>query len=301
MTEVLALLFFPSGLALLAVALAYSWANRKLLARYQSRVGPPWYQPYADTVKLLSKEDMPLVGTNRLLFQLLPVLGLAGSLTAALYLPLFGLGSSYSFAGDFIVVLYLLSLSSFALGLVGLLVTSRVGAVGSSRVMSQLFAYEAPYLLALLAAAYGLRSWQISELNAAQQWGIVSQPLGFLVLLISLMGKLELPPFDAPEAETEIVGGALTEYSGRSLALFKLAKALSFVLSVSLASVLYLGGLANPLDFLLKTLALLFLITSIEALFTRFRIDQSLKLWWRYALAIALVQWLMVLVGEVLA
>jgi NADH-quinone oxidoreductase subunit H len=300
MQALIAVLFFPSGLALLAVGLAYSWANRKLLARYQSRLGPPWYQPFADTVKLLNKEDMPLEGTNPLLFHLLPMLALAGGLTAALYLPMFGLGSAFSFAGDFIVVLYLLSLSSFALGLIGLLVTSRVSAIGSSRVMTQLFAYEAPYLLALLCAAFNLRTWQLSELNQAQQWGVLTQPLGFLVLLMSMMGKLELPPFDAPEAETEIVGGALTEYTGRSLALFKMAKAISFVLSLILAAMLYLGGLNNPLDFLLKTLILLVAITSFEALFTRLRIDQSLKLWWRYALFAALLQWLWVLAWEVL-
>jgi NADH-quinone oxidoreductase subunit H len=300
MSEVISILFFPGGLSLLFLGLGYSWANRKLLARFQSRLGPPWYQPFADTLKLLSKEDMLLAGTPPLLFHLLPMLALAACLTAGLYLPAFGLKSAYSFEGDFILVLYLLSLSSFALGLVGLLVTSRVSAIGSSRVMTQLFAYEVPFFLALLAPAYLTGSWQISEL-VTSQWLLLSQPLAFIVAIISLMGKLELPPFDAPEAETEIVAGALTEYTGRSLALFKLAKAVSLVLGLTLVAVLYMGGFANPLDFTFKTLFLLALVTSLEALFARFRIDQSLNLWWRLALFLALLQWLWLIGWELLS
>ncbi len=87
-------------------------------------------------------------------------------------------------------------------------------------------------------------------------WMILTQPIGFVVALIGLMGKLELPPFDAPEAETEIVAGALTEYSGRGLALFRLGKDVELVLGLTLVAAFYLGGLHNPLDFLLKTLRL---------------------------------------------
>jgi NADH-quinone oxidoreductase subunit H len=281
--------------------LAYSWLNRKLLARFQGRLGPPWYQTFADILKLLSKEDIPLVGTPPFLFHLLPSLALAACLTAGLYLPLIGVSSAYSFDGDFIVVLYLLSLSSFALGLVGLLVTSRVSAIGSTRVMSQLFAYEAPFFLSLLAPAYLAASWQISEIIPSGHWLLLSQPLGFVVAILSLMGKLELPPFDAPEAETEIVAGALTEYTGRSLALFKLAKAAALILGLTLIAMLYLGGVVNPLDFILKTLALLALVTTLESLFARFRIDQSLNLWWRLALFAALIQWLCLIGWELIA
>jgi NADH-quinone oxidoreductase subunit H len=301
MKELTAIVFFPSGISLLLLALAYSWVNRKLLARYQSRLGPAWYQPFADTLKLFSKEDMLLAGTNSFLLRLMPMLALAGCLTAALYVPVFGLQNLYGFEGDFIVVLYLLSLNSFALGLVGLLVKSRVSALGSSRVMSQLFAYEVPFLVSLLAAIFGLGSWQISQINQGAQWALVSQPLGFLVAIISLMAKLELAPFDAPEAETEIVAGALTEYSGRSLALFKMAKAVSLLLSLTLIALLYLGGLANPIEFVLKTLFLLLIVTTLEALFARLRIDQSLKLWWRGLLLAALLQWAWLIGWEVLA
>lgn len=144
-------------------------------------------------------------------------------------------------------------------------------------------------------------SWQISQVNAyAQQnlWMIITQPIGFVVALVGLMGKLELPPFDAPEAETEIVSGALTEYSGRGLALFRLARNVELVIGLTLVSAFYLGGLSNPLFFLLKTLALLLVIAGLQSLFARLRIDQTVGIWWRIGTVVALVQILFVLLVE---
>jgi NADH-quinone oxidoreductase subunit H len=118
------------------------------------------------------------------------------------------------------------------------------------------------------------------------------------VAIVGLMGKLELPPFDAPEAETEIVAGALTEYSGRGLALFRLGKGVELVVGLTLVAAFYMGGVANPLLWLVKTLILLLVMVALQALFTRLRIDQTVGLWWRYGALLVLVQWLiMVLVG----
>jgi NADH-quinone oxidoreductase subunit H len=126
---------------------------------------------------------------------------------------------------------------------------------------------------------------------AQGHWLILSQPVGFVVALIGLMGKLELPPFDAPEAETEIVAGALTEYSGRGLALFHLGKVVEMVIGFTLIAAFYLGGLTNPFDFLIKTLALLVVVVLLQALLTRLRIDQTVGMWWRYGTLMVLLQW----------
>jgi NADH-quinone oxidoreductase subunit H len=125
---------------------------------------------------------------------------------------------------------------------------------------------------------------------------LVTQPLGFVVALIGLMGKLELPPFDAPEAETEIVSGALTEYSGRGLALFRISKDVELVIGFTLVSAFYLGGLANPLEFLLKTAGLLLVVAGLQSLFARLRIDQTVGLWWRFGALLVLVQLLILIV-----
>jgi NADH-quinone oxidoreductase subunit H len=288
-----AILVFPSGIFLLAASLAYEWVDRKLLAQFQNRLGPRWFQPLADVIKLLAKEEVIPQGVNRWLFVGLPVIGLAAPLTAALYIPLAGLEPAFSFPGDLIVTIYLLSLMTMCIGLAGSNALGRFSLVGATRTLTQLFSYEAPFLLALLGPALVAGSWQISTVTetASQQWFILTQPLGFLVALIGLMGKLELPPFDAPEAETEVVAGALTEYSGRGLALFRLGKGVELVLGLTLVAAFYLGGVDGLPAFFLKTLVLLLLVAALQALFARLRIDQTVGLWWRYGVLLVLVQW----------
>jgi NADH-quinone oxidoreductase subunit H len=152
--------------------------------------------------------------------------------------------------------------------------------------------------MALLGPAIAAGSWQIEVITnqLAGSWLLLTQPISFVVALVGLMGKLEMPPFDAPEAETEIVAGALTEYSGRGLALFHLGRGVELVIGLTLIAAFYMGGLANPLAFLLKTLSLLALISVLQSLMTRLRIDQTVGLWWRYGALLVLAQWL-VLIG----
>jgi NADH-quinone oxidoreductase subunit H len=266
-------------------------------------VGPRWFQPLADLVKLLVKEEIVPVTVNRGLFIGLPVAALAASLTAALYVPMAGLAPAWGFRGDLVVTVYLLMMMTLCLGLAGANTQDRFSLIGSTRALTQLFSYEAPFLLALLGPAIAAGTWRIAEVNGYARehlWMIATQPLGFLVALIGLMGKLELPPFDAPEAETEIVSGALTEYSGRGLAFFRLGRDVELLVGLTLISAFYLGGLGNPLHFILKTFALLFVTAGLQSLFARLRIDQTVGLWWRAGAVLALVQLLVLIVLKIL-
>lgn len=294
------LLFFPAGLFLLLLGLAYEWGDRKLVAQFQNRIGPRWFQPLADTIKLLAKEEIVPDGVNRFLFRVLPVLALTGALTAALYVPVAGVPPAYSFQGDLIVTLYLLSLLTLSMGLAGSNTMDRFSLVGATRTLTQLFSYEAPFLLAMLGPAIAAGSWQIREINdfCGEHWLIITQPLGFIVAMIGLMGKLELPPFDAPEAETEIVAGALTEYSGKGLVLFRLGKGIEMVIGLTLISAFYLGGVAHPLDFIVKTVSLLFVVAVLQSILARLRIDQTVGLWWRYGALLVLVQLLILIITK---
>src|SRR5690606_24898039 len=159
-TTIAALLLFPSGLILLLSGLAFEWADRKLLAQYQNRLGPRWFQPLADVVKLLAKEEVVPEGVNRTLFIALPVAGLAGALPAALSTPLFGLQPAHSFRGDLIVSPYLLRLLTLCMGLAGANTLNRFSPVGATRTLTQLFSYAAPFMLALLGPAVVAGSWQ---------------------------------------------------------------------------------------------------------------------------------------------
>jgi len=294
LSDLFAILIFPSGLFLLIAGLLYEWADRKLLAQLQNRIGPRWFQPFADVTKLLAKEEVIPTGVNPYLFVGLPIIALAGGLTAALYVPIGGVAPAYSFNGDLIVTLYLLSLLTLCMGLAGSNTMDRFSLVGATRTLTQLFSYEAPFLLALLGPAIVAGSWQISQITnyTNGHWLVLTQPLGFIVVLIGLMGKLELPPFDAPEAETEIVAGALTEYSGRGLAMFRLGKGIEMVIGLTLVAAFYLGGVSNPLWFLVKTLGLLLVVAILQAVLARLRIDQTVGMWWRYGTLLVLIQWL---------
>jgi len=205
---------------------------------------------------------------------------------------LIGLTPVRSFSGDLIVTIYLLSLLTLCIGLAGWNTSSRFSLIGATRSLTQLFAYEAPFLLALLGPALAAGSWQINLINdyARDHWMAISQPVGFIVAMIGLMGKLELPPFDAPEAETEIVAGALTEYSGRGLAMFKIGKSIELIVGITLVSAFYLGGLHGILPFLAKTLSVLFVMAILQSLLTRLRIDQTVGMWWRFGSILVLAQ-----------
>ncbi len=302
MNPLIALLIFPGGLFLLLLGLAYEWVDRKLVARLQNRIGPRWFQPFADVLKLLAKEEVVPDGANPFLFLGLPMVALAGALTAALYVPLAGLPPSYSFPGDLIVTVYLLSLMTLCIGLGGANTIDRFSLIGATRTLTQLFSYEAPFLLALLGPAIVVGSWQIGEIAAYANTRLLAltQPVGFVVALIGLMGKLEMPPFDAPEAETEIVAGALTEYSGRGYAMFRLGKGVELIVGLALVAAFYLGGVADPLAFFGKTLLLLVVVAALQSLFARLRIEQTVGLWWRYGTLLALAQLLFTIVTEVM-
>ncbi len=297
--QLFALLIFPAGLFVLGNGLVYHWIDRKLVARLQNRAGPRWFQPLADIVKLLANEEVIPTGVDARMFAILPVVALTGALTAMLYLPIAGLPPLYNFPGDLIVVVYLLSLLTLCTGLAGAISKDRFSVIGATRALTQLFSYEAPFLLALLGPAFVAGSWQINEIiaHADGRWLLFSQPIGFMIALIGLMGKLEIAPFDAPEAETEIVAGSLTEYSGRGLALFLLGREVELVGGLTLIAAFYLGGVNNPLEYLVKTLVLLLGVASIQTLMTRLRIDQTVGLWWRYGALLVLAQWLVLMLG----
>src|SRR3990172_3986546 len=216
---VLYAMVFPGLLFLVSYALFLQYVDRKVLARMQNRVGPPWWQPFADLVKLLSKEDIAPEGTDDRTMRAIPLLAFAAVATAFLYVPVLG-PSPFAFQGDLIVVLYLLTLPTILLFLLGWLSRNIFGTIGGVRAATQLFIYEVPFFLALLAPALAAGTWSISEIVAWQSGHgmlFLLPPILFVVALIGLQAKLERTPFDIPEAETEIVAGPSTELTGPKL------------------------------------------------------------------------------------
>jgi NADH-quinone oxidoreductase subunit H len=278
----------------------------------QNRIGPPLYQPFADLIKMLGKEVIDPDGVDRPVFDAAPLVALAAVMTAFIYVPVFG-GSPLAFEGDLVLVLYLLSVPTIMLFLIGWLSRNVYAAMGGVRAVTQLFIYEVPFFLALLTPALVAGSWSISTIVSWQQqhiWCAVLQPIGFIVALIGLQAKLERTPFDIPEAETEIVAGPWTELTGRRLALMHLAIDVSLVTGSGLVVAMFLGGPLLPwtvepawlaglcgfLVFLAKTLCVLLVLSSIRAATGRIRIDQLNDIGWKYLAGAAIVQVALVLV-----
>ncbi len=293
------ILIFPGFLFVSTFALVAQFIDRKLHARLQNRVGPPWFQPLADLIKLLAKEEVVPCDANPRMFGVAPLFALTGAVTAFLYIPLWKAQSLLSFNGDVLVVLYLLTIPTLAFFIGGWYSTSLYARIGSVRSMTQLFAYEVPLFMGILAAALLADTWSLGEISlfySAHPGYWLFNIVGFAISIIALLGKLEKTPFDIPEAETEVVAGSFTEYSGRLLAILKMTLDVELIVGASLLVAVFLpfGIVLNPLIafviYLLKVLALIALISLLRTVVARLRIDQMIDFCWKYMVPLALAQ-----------
>jgi NADH-quinone oxidoreductase subunit H len=301
------LLIFPGFLFLAVFALAAEYVDRVLYAKMQNRVGPPWFQPLADFLKLSAKEDIVPDLADKIMFRLMPIVALGATVAASFYIPLWSHEALFSFQGDVIVVLYLLTIPTMTFFLGGWYSRSVFSTIGAVRSITQLFAYEIPLLVGLLSPALLADTWSISGMAAfyqAHPWYWLVNLIGFGVCLVSLLGKLERVPFDAPEAETEIVAGSFTEYSGRYLALFRMAIDTEAIVASSLMAAVFLPfGLGLPawlgvLVYLAKVAGILFALALLRTVFARLRIDQIVDFCWRWVAPIAFLQVIIDLVAK---
>jgi len=311
---ILYLAVYPGFLFLFVYATFCEWVDRKFYARFQNRLGPMYtgksglLQPIADFIKLLAKEDVVPEKADRKMFSVLPVFGLTVVTTAAMYLPVWhfstGTPTFNSFPGDIIVVLYLLSLPTLVLFLAGWHSTNLFSTIGGVRVLTMLFGYEVPLFLSALSPAVLAGSWRLAEIAAFYRSNpcmLIVNIIGFAVALICLQAKLERLPFDIPHAETEIVGGTLTEYSGRKLAFFRLMTAIEMVVGAGLLSTVFLAGFPGGLifgfgNFVVKTLFIVILLSLMRAVCARIRIEQMVDFAWDYLAPLAVLQMLIVIV-----
>lgn len=310
--EVFSIFVYPGIVLLFGLAFLYEWIDRKFFARVQNRIGPLYtgpsgiLQPVADFLKLLSKEDIIPAGCERPIFSAIPIVYATLPLVALFVIPVTG-RAIISFEGDIIFLMFISAFITLSVFLAGWSSGGSFSRIGSIRSALQMLSYEIPFGLALIGPAISAHSLSLTKIAewqiANSSWFLWLQPIGFAVIMVSLLAELELVPFDIPEAETEIVAGWLTEYGGRRLALFRLGKDLELVMATTLIASLYLGG-AQPLFFIppvvvliLKSVIVLILISFIRALFARFRIDQMTSGMWTYLLPLMIVQILLVQFG----
>jgi formate hydrogenlyase subunit 4 len=296
--------------------------DRIMTARMQARIGPPLSQPLTDLKKLFSKENVVPENAIPWLFNAAPVVALASAITILFYIPVGGFPPILSGGGDLILVMYLLTIPALALVAGGFSSGSPYATVGAQREMVTMIAYEFPLAVVIIAVAWKLAVSGVSlpftlvSMQANPVWGLVG-PLGiigililFFVLLIVTPAELSRIPFDTPEAETELAGGILVEYSGKNLALFTLTQGVKTVVMASLAVALFLPYrlsallpvpviLQPVLDlvFYLILVALVAFIgvSLIRVSMARFRINQVVSVYWIYLSLIGIVGLLLVM------
>ena len=303
--DILQILIFPGVLFLFILAFFYEWIDRKTYAKIQNRYGPlhagpaGLFQPFADFVKLLSKEDIVPAACDKLLFSVTPIIYLALPLTALFIFPIASSTGIAAFEGDLVFVLFIFALMIITVFLGGWASRNRYSTIGGVRAMLQMMSFEIPMALALSGPAIAAKSLSISTIGQWQNsvtWLVFLQPIGFVVLIICLLAELEASPFNIPESESEVVAGWRTEFSGRKLAMIRLGKSFELVLASALIATLYLGGIQDLFFipaiaiFLIKTIAVVLLISFLRAIFARLRLDQSITGMWRYLLPLAILQ-----------
>jgi len=296
------------------IGMLYRGIDRKVVAHMQGRIGPPIVQPFRDVRKLLMKESIIPEGAVAWLFKAAPVLALIASAMLLLYIPLFGQQSLLGGSGDTILLLYLLIIPSLAFVLGGFASSSPYATVGAQREMVVMMSYEFPLAVTIVALA-----WRVSQVTNANPfmlatlagnpiWNIVGPIgiIGVIILLLTLIvvtiGEVAKIPFDVAEAETEIAGGLLVEYSGRNLLMFYLADIIKAFAMISLIVALFFpynlsaligmgaGAGAVILDivfFLVKVFVLMFIsVMLIRTGMARFKISQAS---WLYIIAMTLI------------
>ncbi len=290
------------------LGLFYKGIDRKLAARMQARVGPPIRQPFRDFFKLMIKENIVPENAVPWIFNGVPIMTLVVSITILYYMPIGNISPLLKGYGDIILIVYLLTIPAIGMVIGGFASGSPYANVGAQREMVMMMSYELPLVTTVIAIGWKLSQaypqlnvFSLAVINAHPIWGLVG-PLGFMgvillffTLAIVTPGELSKIPFDVPEAETELAGGLLVEYSGRNLALFSLADAVKTVVMISLTIVLFfpynianlfaLSGvfaiIVDSLFFLVKLFLIMFIeVTFIRVAAARLKVDQVSYAYW---------------------
>ncbi len=318
------ILAFLEALAILVpllVLVAYlTYAERKVLAAIQLRKGPnvvgPFglLQPFADALKMLTKETIIPSGSNRALFLLAPMLTFGLAMIAWAVIPV---DEGWVNADINVGVLYLFAISS--LGVYGIIIAgwasnSKYAFMGAMRSAAQMVSYEVSIGFVMVSVLVCVGSLNLTDIVLAQRhlWFCIPLFPMFVVFFISALAETNRSPFDLPEGESEIVAGFFVEYSSLSFGLFFLGEYANMILMSAMTSILFLGGwlapvgiapftwIPGPIWFLLKVLFCLFVFIWVRGTFPRYRYDQLMRLGWKVFLPLSLL-WLVITAGALMA
>lgn len=287
--------------AFLLLTMFYTYLERRLLGRFQGRIGPnragPFglLQPVADAIKLLTKESIVPQGADWLLYNLAPLMMVVVMFMVLAVIP-FG---KHTFIADLNVgVLFIIAVTSvnaLAVFMAGIASGNRYALFGGMRAVAQLISYEVPMVLSIVGVLLLAGSLSLVEIVEAQVIPFfLLQPLGLFIFVVSASAEMNRPPFDQLEAESEIVAGYHTEYGGMKFGLFYLAEYAAVLTTSGVIATLFLDGWEGPLLpshvwFLMKVFFLAFIFIWVRATLPRVRIDQTMAFAWKFLLPLGII------------
>ena len=285
----------------------YTWFERRALGRFQVRLGPNrWgpfglFQPFADMIKLMTKEDTVPTEADRIVFNIAPIIFVAPALLVIAVVP-FG---QNSFMGSLnIGILFIIgvtSVNSIAIFMAGWASRNKYAILGSIRGVAMLISYEVPMALSIAGILLLSGSLAMSTIVAQQSVPFIFvQPLGFLVFIASASAEMSRTPFDQIEAESELGSGYNTEYSGMKFGVLFLAEFMAPIVTACIVTTLFLGGirgfdfLPGQLWFIMKVFAVVFMLLWFRATWPRLRVDQIMIFAWKGLFGVAIFNLLLV-------
>ena len=298
------------------IVIALIWVERKLAGRIQDRFGPnragPFgiFQSFADIIKIFTKEYITPEGAEKGFYNVAPVLAIASVLAIWAVFPF---AVNVIGADVHVGVLYIVAVGSFgilAILMAGWSSNNRYSLLGASRSVAMLISYETPMVVSLLVPVLLSHSMKLSDIIGAQQpwWYLIVAPLAALVFLISSMAEIGKAPFDLLEAESELVAGYHTEYSGMKFGMFYVAEFLHQYTVGALITIFFLGGWGGPMAiqwpilgfiyFHIKTFVVYLVISWIRLSLPRIRIDEMLNLNWKFLIPVSFINLVVVAIAD---
>ncbi len=301
--EVVRLVLGLIGCLLVVVlnGLVLTWVERKIAGHMQRRIGPkevgPFglLQPFADMFKLIAKEILTPANVDKPLYIIAPILVFVPVLVAFIVIPFDGFLQVKDLNVGILLILAFSSLGVFSILIAGLGSNNKYSLIGAARSVAQNVAYEIPLMLSLLPIVFMTNSLSLHDIVEAQRgfWFIFKgQVFAFLIYFIAGVAETNRTPFDLPEAESELVAGYHTEYSGMRFALFQFAEYTNIFIVCAIATTFFLGGYNGPflpgiIWFFAKTYFLVFVIMWFRWTFPRVRFDQLLNFSWKILIPVA--------------
>jgi NADH-quinone oxidoreductase subunit H len=272
----------------------YTWFERRVLGRFQSRMGPNrWgpfgmFQPLADLVKLMTKEDTVPEGADRPVFNLAPIVFLVPALVIFTVLPFHGNSFLGKLNVGLIFIIAITSVNTLGVFMAGWASRNKYAMFGAMRGVAMLVSYEVPMGLSIVAIALGAGTLSLSGVVLAQDVPfLLVMPLGFLVFIAAASAEMSRTPFDVIESDSELGGGYSTEYSGVKFALLQLNEFMAPIIVAAIVTTLFLSGwrgwgpVPGPIWFVIKTFVVIFALLWVRATWPRLRVDQIMALAWK--------------------